>query len=95
VPASDIAIYGGFNASQRRPLVQQRGLVRPNGMAAINALVTCCGTCGLPLSGENLITEPGRRPGAVRRRCRACTRRRKTEDMRRYRAAARGDGAAS
>jgi hypothetical protein len=77
VPVSDTAIYGGTTASERRALRKQRGLTRPNGAVAINAAKTACPECGLPLQGENLITEPGRRPGTLRRRCRACTRARK------------------
>jgi Transcription factor WhiB len=77
VPASDSAIYAGTGPSERRQLRAAAGLQRPNAVTAINAAKTCCPECGLPLSGENLITEPGRRPGSVRRRCRACTRARK------------------
>jgi hypothetical protein len=77
VPVSDTAIYGGTTASERRRLRAERGLRRPNPVVAINRAKTCCPQCGLPLSGENLITEPGRAPGKVRRRCRACTRARK------------------
>jgi hypothetical protein len=77
VPTSDSAIYAGTGPSERRALRAQLGLRRPNAVTAINAAKTCCPACGLPLSGENLITEPGRRPGSVRRRCRACTRARK------------------
>jgi hypothetical protein len=77
VPADDSAIYAGTGPSERRALRAQLGLRRPNAVVAINAAKTCCPECGLPLSGENLITEPGRRPGTVRRRCRACTRARK------------------
>jgi len=58
-------------------------------VAAINAHKVNCPECGLPLSGDNLITEPGRRPGTVRRRCRGYTRRRKHEGYERRRAAAR------
>jgi hypothetical protein len=79
IPRSDKAIYGGVNASQRARLARARGITAPrvSGIPLIEARMTCCPACGLPLSGENLITEPGRRPGTVRRRCRACTRRRK------------------
>jgi hypothetical protein len=86
VPTSDSAIYAGTGPSERRLLRAQRGISRPNAVTAINAAKTCCGECGLPLAGPNLVTEPGRRPGTTRRRCRACTRARKTADMRRYRA---------
>jgi len=61
-------------------------------VAAINAAKQDCPECGLPLSGNNLITEPRRRPGTVRRQCRACTRRRKYEDYERRRAEAGGGG---
>lgn len=79
VPIADTAIYAGTTASQRRRLRAQLGITRPNATAAINAAKTTCPECGLPLSGSNLITEAGRRPGSVRRRCPACTRRRKAE----------------
>jgi hypothetical protein len=79
VPSQDTAIYGGTTASQRRRLRAERGITRPNATAAINAAKTTCPECGLTLSGSNLITEAGRRPGSARRRCRACTRRRKHE----------------
>ena len=62
VPVSDTAIYGGATRSQRTVLRRQRGITRPNATTAINARKTCCPECGLPLSGENLITEPGRLP---------------------------------
>jgi hypothetical protein len=77
VPVSDTAIYGGTTASERRALRAAYGLQRPNGVVALNAAKTCCPQCGLPLAGENLITERGREPGKIRRRCRACTRQRK------------------
>jgi hypothetical protein len=77
VPVGDTAIYGGTTASERRKLRAERGLRRPNGVIALNAAKTTCPECGLPLSGEDLITEPGRAPGKIRRRCRACTRQRK------------------
>ncbi len=96
VPAGDPAIYAGTGPSERRLLRAQRGLARPNAVQAINAAKACCPACGLPLSGGNLITEPGRRPGTVRRRCRACTRRRKHDYERRRaeaRAAARREAA--
>ena len=79
LPASDTAIYAGTTAADRTALRRQRGIAPPPpyGVPLINSRKTCCPACGLPLSGENLITEPGRRPGTVRRRCRACTQRRK------------------
>jgi Transcription factor WhiB len=77
VPVDDSAIYAGTGPSERRALRAERGLRRPNAVVAINRAKVTCPSCGLPLSGENLITEPGRRPGTVRRRCRACTRARK------------------
>ncbi len=83
VPISDTSIYAGTTSSQRRRLRAQLGITRPNATQAINAAKTICSECGLPLSGENLITEAGRRPGTVRRRCRACTRRRKNADYER------------
>jgi hypothetical protein len=81
VPASDVALYGGATAAQRARLRRQRGLERPliAGIPVINAAKAACGNCGLPLSGENLVTEAGRRPGTYRRRCRACTRARKAQ----------------
>lgn len=88
VPTSDSAIYAGTGPSERRLLRAQRNLRRPNATTAINAAKTCCPECGLPLAGPNLITEPGRRPGTVRRRCRACTKRRKHEAYQRRREAA-------
>jgi hypothetical protein len=90
VPVSDSAIYGAAGPAERRRLRAALGITRPNAVAVINARKTCCPECGLPLSGDNLITEPGRRPGTVRRRCRACTRRRKHEDYQRRRAEAAG-----
>lgn len=88
VPVGDSAIYGGTGPAERRRLRAQRGITRPNAVAAINARKTWCPECGEALSGENLITEPGRRPGTVRRRCRACTRRRKAGAYERRREAA-------
>jgi Transcription factor WhiB len=88
VPVDDSAIYAGTGPSERRALRAQLGLRRPHGVVAINAAKTCCPECGLPLSGENLITEPGRRPGTVRRRCRACTRARKAAAYARHAGAA-------
>jgi Transcription factor WhiB len=79
VPAGDPAIYAGTGPSERRALRAERGIRRPNAVAAINAAKVTCPRCGLPLQGPNLVTEPGRRPGTVRRRCRACTARRKRE----------------
>jgi transcription factor WhiB len=79
VPHSDTAVYAGTTRSQRAVLRRQRGYPASplSGVPLINSRKTCCPACGLPLAGENLITEPGRRPGTVRRRCRACTKRRK------------------
>jgi hypothetical protein len=88
VPTSDSAIYAGTGPSERRALRAQLGITRPNAVTAINAAKTVCPECGLPLSGPNLVTEPGRRPGTVRRRCRACTRRRKHAAYERRRRAA-------
>jgi hypothetical protein len=88
VPAADTAIYGGCTAPERARLRQQMGLGRlpgPSGRPAIEASLTCCPECGLPLQGPNLITEV-RRDGSAHRRCRACTRARKTASMRAYRA---------
>jgi hypothetical protein len=92
VPVDDNAIYGGTGPGQRRRLRAERGIARPNAVAVINAAKQCCPECGLPLSGDNLITEPGRRPGSVRRRCRNCTRRRKHESYERLREQAAGGG---
>jgi hypothetical protein len=79
IPASDSAIYGGTGPGQRRKLRKMLGITRPNAVATINEAKTTCPQCGEALRGDNLITEPGRRPGTVRRRCRACTRIRKHE----------------
>jgi hypothetical protein len=79
IPASDTSIYGGTTAAARRRLRRALGIVRQNSVVMINAAKTACPSCGEALSGQNLITEPGRRPGTVRRRCRACTQRRKRE----------------
>jgi hypothetical protein len=86
IPTSDSAIYGGTGPGQRRKLRKMLGITRPNAVAAVNAAKECCPACGLPLAGENLITEAGRRPGTIRRRCRACTRIRKHEAYERRRA---------
>jgi hypothetical protein len=88
VPAADTAIYGGCTAPERARLRQQMGLGRlpgPSGRPAIEAALTTCPECGLPLQGPNLVTEV-RRDGSAHRRCRACTRARKTASMRAYRA---------
>jgi hypothetical protein len=87
IPTDDSSVYAGCGPSERRALRAQRGITRPNAVTAINAAKVTCPACGLPLSGPNLIEEPGRRPGTVRRRCRACTRRRKAEAYQRRRAA--------
>jgi hypothetical protein len=86
IPSDDSAIYAGTGPSERRRLRAERGITRRNAVAAINAAKQDCPECGLPLAGENLITEPGRRPGSVRRRCRNCTRQRKAEAYQRRRA---------
>jgi hypothetical protein len=77
VPVGDPAIYGGCGPAERRRLRAALSITRPNAVAVINAAKQDCPECGEALSGCNLITEAGRRPGAVRRRCRACTQRRK------------------
>ena len=88
IPTSDSAIYAATGPGQRRKLRKMLGITRRNATASINAAKECCPACGLPLAGDNLITEQGRRPGTVRRRCRACTRIRKHEGYMRRRAAA-------
>lgn len=93
VPVSDSAVYAGTGPSERRALRAARGIKRPNAVTAISAARQSCPECGTPLAGENLITEPGRRPGTVRRRCRNCTRIRKHEAYQRRRAAAAAEAA--
>ena len=88
IGSGDSAIYGGVGPSERRALRAGRGIRRPNGTVALNRAKTACPACGLPLSGENLILERGRRPGSTRRRCRACTRQRKAEYAQRRKEAA-------
>jgi transposase-like protein len=84
IPASDTSIYAGTTtAAARHRLRRALGIIRPNAVSAINAAKATCPECGLPLSGTNAITEPGRRPGTVRWRCRACTQLRKREDYQR------------
>jgi hypothetical protein len=90
IPGDDTTIYAGTGPAQRRRLRAKRGITRPNGTQAINAAKVICPECGEALSGENLITEPGRRPGTVRRRCRACTQLRKREDYQRRKQAGAG-----
>jgi hypothetical protein len=99
LPRSDTGIYGGTTANERAQIRRRRGVPpRPYGRPAIEAQQTCCGTCGLPLTGSNLRVE--RTPTGTRRVCRSCRRRRNTEAerarraRRREAAAATGQGAA-
>jgi hypothetical protein len=92
LPAHDQAIWAGLNASARAQLRRERGLgAAMYGQPWINAVKTCCNTCGLPLEGPNCYsyTTPD---GRQRRGCRACRRRRTAEHQRARRAAAREAG---
>lgn len=52
------------------PVTTRENVLRGDGVAAVQAAVTHCGTCGLPYDEENTYIAPGTR----KRKCRNCHR---------------------